>query len=270
MTSKKKLLNNSKGSSHSHGNHGANDNNIYSKNNANHQHEKLPSTNMQSYPISLQHQFSNMQTFQQANLTSMGQMPTGPQISSQAMAQGQQLSNDVSRNPQHLETVSTIFKKTCYLCGNLGHYADTCDFKERLCYNCKEPGHESSDCPYPKVTNNKQCYLCKKIGHLQSECPDKKALMEKQQQLMQLSQFNQLNNGTSNNIMGGFSNTLTHHQQQQSIQKQHLSKNNQRSHNQQPNTGFNSTTRSPYINQPFLSQSSVYGNYSSIPRKITT
>lgn len=76
--------------------------------------------------------------------------------------------------------VSVAFKRTCYKCGNLGHHADECGFKERLCYNCKQPGHESSKCPNARNTQSKQCYFCKGVGHIQSECPKYKALKRDQ------------------------------------------------------------------------------------------
>ena len=43
--------------------------------------------------------------------------------------------------------MSSLSRRACYKCGNVGHYAEVCSSSERLCYNCKQPGHESSACP---------------------------------------------------------------------------------------------------------------------------
>ncbi|CCH41533.1 Gag-Pol polyprotein [Wickerhamomyces ciferrii] len=67
--------------------------------------------------------------------------------------------------------VSLVFKRTCYKCGSLGHFANECSSCERLCYNCKTPGHESSKCPNDRNSESKQCYFCRDVGHIQSECP---------------------------------------------------------------------------------------------------
>ena len=61
--------------------------------------------------------------------------------------------------------------KTCFRCGNLGHFAENCAADEKLCYNCKQPGHQSNFCPQPRTTQSKQCYNCHGIGHVQSDCP---------------------------------------------------------------------------------------------------
>lgn len=44
---------------------------------------------------------------------------------------------------QILETdikMSSLSRRACYKCGNVGHYAEVCSSSERLCYNCKQPG----------------------------------------------------------------------------------------------------------------------------------
>lgn len=39
-----------------------------------------------------------------------------------------------------LWTMSSLSRRACYKCGNVGHYAEVCSSAERLCYNCKQPG----------------------------------------------------------------------------------------------------------------------------------
>lgn len=33
--------------------------------------------------------------------------------------------------------MSSLSRRACYKCGNVGHYAEVCSSSERLCYNCK-------------------------------------------------------------------------------------------------------------------------------------
>lgn len=86
--------------------------------------------------------------------------------------------------------MSSLSRRACYKCGNVGHYAEVCSSAERLCYNCKQPGtnpfhahpdaspcsyicegHESNQCPLPRTTEAKQCYHCQGLGHVQADCP---------------------------------------------------------------------------------------------------
>ncbi len=92
--------------------------------------------------------------------------------------------------------MSSLSRRACYKCGNVGHYAEVCSSAERLCYNCKrfrllsfalaatfqaplanslllgkQPGHESNSCPLPRTTDAKQCYHCQGLGHVQADCP---------------------------------------------------------------------------------------------------
>lgn len=39
--------------------------------------------------------------------------------------------------------MSSLSRRACYKCGNVGHYAEVCSSSERLCYNCKQPGTHS-------------------------------------------------------------------------------------------------------------------------------
>lgn len=86
--------------------------------------------------------------------------------------------------------MSSLARRACYKCGNVGHYAEVCTSSERLCYNCKQPGHESNQCTMPRTTESefleqnlasekmsltatsaKQCYHCQGLGHVQADCP---------------------------------------------------------------------------------------------------
>ncbi|KAK0386655.1 hypothetical protein NLU13_6490 [Sarocladium strictum] len=72
---------------------------------------------------------------------------------------------------EHIFKMSSLSRRACYKCGNVGHYAEVCSSAERLCYNCKQPGHESNGCPLPRTTEAKQCYHCQGLGHVQADCP---------------------------------------------------------------------------------------------------
>ncbi|KAH0260166.1 UDP-N-acetylglucosamine pyrophosphorylase, partial [Aureobasidium melanogenum] len=76
------------------------------------------------------------------------------------------------KHPSNTELdMSSLSRRACYKCGNVGHYAEVCSSSERLCYNCKQPGHESNNCPLPRTTEAKQCYHCQGLGHVQADCP---------------------------------------------------------------------------------------------------
>ncbi|GMM38470.1 hypothetical protein DASC09_058090 [Saccharomycopsis crataegensis] len=115
-----------------------------------------------------------------------------------------------------LDNISNILKRTCYICGNLGHFADSCTSSQRLCYNCKQPGHKSSECPNPKSKSNKQCYLCHKIGHVQAECPDREKILQNQCQLNQVPEYqrqSQLNEQMMNQAQMVSTNLQSHSHQ---------------------------------------------------------
>ena len=54
---------------------------------------------------------------------------------------------DLTINLQILATdikMSSLSRRACYKCGNVGHYAEVCSSSERLCYNCKQPGESDA------------------------------------------------------------------------------------------------------------------------------
>ncbi|KAK0102366.1 hypothetical protein ONS95_005988 [Cadophora gregata] len=79
--------------------------------------------------------------------------------------------DDGTQQTHCLVAMSSLSRRACYKCGNVGHYAEVCSSAERLCYNCKQPGHESNGCPLPRTTEAKQCYHCQGLGHVQADCP---------------------------------------------------------------------------------------------------
>ncbi|TGO17312.1 hypothetical protein BTUL_0019g01030 [Botrytis tulipae] len=79
--------------------------------------------------------------------------------------------DDGTQQTHKLVAMSSLSRRACYKCGNVGHYAEVCASAERLCYNCKQPGHESNGCPLPRTTEAKQCYHCQGLGHVQADCP---------------------------------------------------------------------------------------------------
>ncbi|PWN41516.1 hypothetical protein IE81DRAFT_324508 [Ceraceosorus guamensis] len=65
-----------------------------------------------------------------------------------------------------------VRRRSCFVCGQLGHLAEACGSTERLCFNCSKPGHESSACPEERTVATKQCYACGESGHIKSACPN--------------------------------------------------------------------------------------------------
>lgn len=59
----------------------------------------------------------------------------------------------------HIVAMSSLSRRACYKCGNVGHYAEVCSSAERLCYNCKQPGEKhllllcDSFLTFPQDTN---------------------------------------------------------------------------------------------------------------------
>lgn len=48
--------------------------------------------------------------------------------------------DDGTIQTHRLVAMSSLSRRACYKCGNVGHYAEVCSSAERLCYNCKQPG----------------------------------------------------------------------------------------------------------------------------------
>ncbi|KAL6152691.1 gig suppressor [Exserohilum turcicum] len=107
---------------------------------------------------------------------SLAQPKQGPQLS---VAEGRSGKSKVKESDEENEAdirggtsnMSSLSRRACFKCGNVGHYAEVCSSSERLCYNCKQPGHESNGCPHPRTTETKQCYHCQGLGHVQADCP---------------------------------------------------------------------------------------------------
>ena len=45
--------------------------------------------------------------------------------------------DDGTKQTHKLVAMSSLSRRACYKCGNVGHYAEVCSSAERLCYNCK-------------------------------------------------------------------------------------------------------------------------------------
>lgn len=45
--------------------------------------------------------------------------------------------DDGTEQTHQLIAMSSLSRRACYKCGNVGHYAEVCSSAERLCYNCK-------------------------------------------------------------------------------------------------------------------------------------
>ena len=68
----------------------------------------------------------------------------------------------------------------CYRCGGFGHKSFECYRGEQRyggygydnvkCFNCGKFGHKSFECNKP---NGKNCYTCGKPGHISANCPEK-------------------------------------------------------------------------------------------------
>jgi hypothetical protein len=40
--------------------------------------------------------------------------------------------------------MSSLSRRACFKCGNIGHYAEVCSSSERLCYNCAHLPHNNA------------------------------------------------------------------------------------------------------------------------------
>lgn len=47
--------------------------------------------------------------------------------------------------------MSSLSRRACYKCGDLGHHAEACSSPHRLCYNCKQPSEFSHRHAGPRV-----------------------------------------------------------------------------------------------------------------------
>lgn len=45
--------------------------------------------------------------------------------------------DDGTQQTHKLVAMSSLSRRACYKCGNVGHYAEVCSSSERLCYNCE-------------------------------------------------------------------------------------------------------------------------------------
>jgi len=45
--------------------------------------------------------------------------------------------DDGTQQTHQLIAMSSLSRRACYKCGNVGHYAEVCSSAERLCYNCE-------------------------------------------------------------------------------------------------------------------------------------
>lgn len=63
-----------------------------------------------------------------------------------------------TQNKKPKEAMSSLSRRACYKCGNVGHYAEVCSSSERLCYNCKQPGmlQDNSDMPLEQNAHTRQ------------------------------------------------------------------------------------------------------------------
>jgi len=80
------------------------------------------------------------------------------------------LTRTLQRARSTIINMSSLSRRACYKCGNVGHYAEVCTSSERLCYNCKQPGHESNQCPHPRTTESTSDGVVKEEGTWQLTC----------------------------------------------------------------------------------------------------
>jgi hypothetical protein len=45
--------------------------------------------------------------------------------------------DDGTLQTHRIVAMSSLSRRACYKCGNVGHYAEVCSSAERLCYNCE-------------------------------------------------------------------------------------------------------------------------------------
>ena len=96
--------------------------------------------------------------------------------------------DDGSKQTHRLVAMSSLSRRACYKCGNVGHYAEVCSSAERLCYNCKfrRSVHEAFLTNLlPQASNQVSINICQRlelrpflrpesdrlIGHESNGCP---------------------------------------------------------------------------------------------------
>lgn len=101
---------------------------------------------MPQFAVNTMHEFQHI--FKQENVEYSGPWTVGNRIFTVKVP------NSMGFPELHEEEnkMSSLSRRACYKCGNVGHYAEVCSSSERLCYNCKQPGHESNNCPHPRTT----------------------------------------------------------------------------------------------------------------------
>ena len=75
--------------------------------------------------------------------------------------------DDGSKQTHRLVAMSSLSRRACYKCGNVGHYAEVCSSAERLCYNCKFPRSvdEASLTNWLlQASNQVSINLCERLG----------------------------------------------------------------------------------------------------------